>query len=520
MTRRLRCIGTWAAIGVMLTVVPALAQQGPVEASEDALGWGEDPAVERTTSSPDTLGFGADEPGSKGPLTLTARAERTLAGGNKLKFPGTLRLRVGFWTRRAASEAFAQARGTLDLGLRYEDSFSFHATPASVRMALGGHGEYDAAYLVDRDRYDSPTLDTYAWQAWVAETFLGITLGNLSLSVGRQIQNLGQGEILGFVDVLNPRDLREPGLTDLDGIRLPVLLTRLGVTFSGVNLELVVVHEARPSLMPPPLGSFSPFRQLIVENSTAGPALGTRELVLTHHPTGFAPEVWQSLGRLSFSVGRADFELYTGSILDRIGTIGNPLPADFARAQLPLPLFHSRYTLVATSGSLAAGAFLLRWEAGAQLGKTLSTLIENGELLQFGWVRRHQLDALLGVTYFGLRGGNLGIEAQQSYVINAPESSRDGMSLLWPIMRTSLAFRWMQTIGDDLLRFNIFAILIGLPPVSGGVLRAELERRLHDGLMLTAGYIMYISGDAFGPFYGFTRNDRAQVQLRWDFTLQ
>lgn len=522
-----------SAVSIVLSITPATAQQAipdslhgeqeepptdePDMSADDALGFGDEAVNEPAESTTDALGFGADAPSSADSLTSSAHVEPP---GRKLTFPGTLRLRMGFWTKRPASEAFAQARGSLDLGLRYGDSFMFHGRSASLRLAVGGHGEYDAAYLVDRERYDAPTLDAYEWQAWVAETFVNLSLGSFNLSVGRQIQNLGQGEILGFVDVLNPRDLREPGLTDLDGIRLPVLLSKLGLTLSSLNLELVVVHEARPSLMPPPRGNFSPFRQLIRDHPLVDQAIDSRALVLAHHPTGFAPNVWQTLGRVGFSLGGADVEFYLGSILDRIGALGNLAPADFTHAQLPFPLFHPRYTLVASSGSFAAGAFLIRWEAGAQLNKTLSTLVDNGQLLQFGWVRRHQLDGLLGLTYFGLRGGNVGVEAQQSYVFDAPEPARDGMELLWPVMRTSLALRWMQTIGDDLFRFNIFAILIGLPPVSGGVLRAELERRLRDGLILSAGYIMYIAGEKFGPFYGFTRNDRAQVQLRWDFTLE
>lgn len=487
-------------------------------ASQDELGWGDSSAAPSSPSaSPDELGWGdsgASAPAAQSDSSASARAETPRE--SKLKFQGTLRLRGGVWTERASTNPFAQARTALDFGARYSDSFMFYGKSASLQLVANGHGEYDAAYQYERESYDAPTLDAYEWQAWVAETYVQLTIGGFSLSVGRQVQNLGQAEMLGFIDVLNPRDLREPGLTDLDEIRLPVFMSRLGLSYSGFSLEALVVQEALPSLMPPPLGFFSPFRELIMGDPAAAAAFTGRTLWLDHEPTGFSPGSWQALGRIGISVSSLDLELYGGTVLDRLGALGSIPPAAFANAELSFPLYHSRYTLVATSGALTLGPVVLRWELGAELNKILSTLVES-ELLRFGWVRRHQLQGLLGLTYFAPKGANLGLEVQRGYVFDAPEAAVDYQELLWPLMSTMLGFRWMQTFGDDVLRLNLISALIGLERWNGGFVRAELARKLVDGLLLSASYVTYIPGPDFGPFYGFERNDRAQLQLRWDF---
>jgi hypothetical protein len=102
-------------------------------------------------------------------------------------------------------------------------------------------------------------------------------------------------------------------------------------------------------------------------------------------------------------------------------------------------------------------------------------------------------------------------------VFDAPSASQDFAELLWPVMSTMLGFRWLQTFGADVLRVNLVAAVIGLERYNGSFVRAELARTLREGLLLSAGYVAYLPGEEFGPFYGFERNDRVQLQLRWDF---
>ncbi|MGE4650990.1 MAG: DUF1302 family protein, partial [Myxococcota bacterium] len=96
--------------------------------------------------------------------------------------------------------------------------------PRQWRLRVGGYAFADAAYRIHgRSRYTREVLDTYQWEADFGEVWLeGPIHWNLDLALGRQILIWGRADDLRIVDVLNPLDLREPGLTDLEVIRLPV----------------------------------------------------------------------------------------------------------------------------------------------------------------------------------------------------------------------------------------------------------------------------------------------------------
>jgi hypothetical protein len=83
---------------------------------------------------------------------------------------------------------------------------------------------------------------------------------------------------LSVLDLINPRDLREPLLSDPADLRMPVLMTRAGLTLDRARAELVVVHEPYFGLLAPPLGEFSPLRKLLLENPAFGPTIQGRTL--------------------------------------------------------------------------------------------------------------------------------------------------------------------------------------------------------------------------------------------------
>src|SRR5207342_2383352 len=116
---------------------------------------------------------------------------------------GRYRLRTALWTQRFSAEhPLAQARNWLGLWLRYGHDFSLAGQPASLRIAAAGHAEYDAAYAFHRAEYPASTLDAYEWQVIPDETYADLRLGGVELRAGWLKFALGQGELLGFLNVL------------------------------------------------------------------------------------------------------------------------------------------------------------------------------------------------------------------------------------------------------------------------------------------------------------------------------
>ncbi|MDP6945441.1 MAG: hypothetical protein QF464_14935, partial [Myxococcota bacterium] len=89
--------------------------------------------------------------------------------------------------------------------------------------------------------YDTATLETYEWLVNTREVQLAASLGDFEVTVGRQIVAWGEGDMLSPIDVVNPRDMREPGQSDLADVRLPVLASRVGYFTGAHRFELMIV---------------------------------------------------------------------------------------------------------------------------------------------------------------------------------------------------------------------------------------------------------------------------------------
>jgi hypothetical protein len=320
----------------------------------------------------------------------------------------------------------------------------------------------------------------------------------------------GKGEVLSPLDVVNPRDLREPGLAELVDIRLAVLASRLGVFFGNHRLEAMVIHESYFGLFPAPLSAFSPLSELIVSDPTVAALLAGKTLSYEHVPDRFDPGASQFLGRWSYAGHGVDLALYAASILDRQGIAVPPAPEALAARDIEVELYHPRYTMFGHAGALPEGDFVFRWELGAELDRPIPVLPLGGAAYE------HQLIWMGGVTYGGIDDGSVGLEYAQSRVLDAPPED----ALLLPVNQPRFAVRYTQSFLRETLDLTVVATAFGLTEFRGWLTRAELDYELRDALHLGLGYVTYQpASDEFGPLYGFDDNDRVFASLRWDFAV-
>ena len=96
---------------------------------------------------------------------------------------------------------------------------------------------YDFAYEIQgRDKFTQEVLDENENELEFDEVWLlGSITDRLDLKAGRQIVVWGKSDNIRVTDVLNPLDLREPGLTDLENLRLPVTMTKLDYFMWGLK---------------------------------------------------------------------------------------------------------------------------------------------------------------------------------------------------------------------------------------------------------------------------------------------
>jgi len=198
---------TAALLMAVLTASGASAQDATDSEIDDIMGGFEDefPAAEPSAREPEEIVERAWE------LNGSATLASSYNYAHKKPAPGAT-------DYRGLSRLRAELQLDLDVDL-----------PDNWKMFVSGRGFYDFAYdLNGRDRYNDDVLTTYGDELEFRDVYLqGKLHKNVDVKIGRQIIVWGRSDNFRVTDVLNPMDLREPGMVDIEDLRLPVTMTRI-----------------------------------------------------------------------------------------------------------------------------------------------------------------------------------------------------------------------------------------------------------------------------------------------------
>lgn len=491
------------------------AETASIDSSDEEALW-EDVVPEDGDDGADAVGFAdvseEEVAGSPSP-TVSSGSEEPSAW----TFIGAARSQWALWVERFDDDPWAKGRQSLDLSLSYGN----HGWRGRASL----HAEYDLRYVVDRDRFGRATRDAYEWLVYLDETFLSWAGDAVDVTVGRQIVAWGQGDVVSPIDVVTPRDLREPGLADLEDLRLPVWATRVGVSSGYHRVEGMVIHVPSFGYRSPPLGPFSPFRALL-EDGTSGLTLPAGlEVRYDDEPDEVTTETQQLLLRWSYRGPAVDLGLYLASVLDQSGvidgfdiepaTLSNPdaAGAGGGTRAIHVKLKHSRHELVGHAGTLPLGDWLLEWEA--YFDRRFVNAGDPSLLLRDG-IRVEPVRSaggMLGMTYSGLQDTRIVVELGKSWLVD------DVQDPLFPLEEPTFAFRVSHLALRQDLELTAAATVLGWTADLGWVARAEASYRLGDGWRVGLGYITYQPGDRVSFIWGLDRHDRLFASLRFDFRV-
>lgn len=486
---------------------PETASPEPEEAESDS----------SPSAASDEGAWGGSSDDAAGFATPSSRERAAVEGPKSEPSPfsltGFARSQWGLWLERLHDNPFAKGRQNLDLQLRYSSEH--------WRAVAAGHAEYDVAYRVQRETYDAATLDAYEHLVDVRESYLTMTYDPAEFTFGRLIVPWGQGDVVSVLDRINPRDLREPGLADLDDLRLPVLATRFGFFFGYHRIEALLVHESWYGYRPPPLGEFSPVRALIQNQPVdVMPLLRNTVVRYDDRDAGFVFDKQQYALAWSFKGPEMDASIYVASLVDQFGIFAGLNPANLTP---PLPskidviVDHPRYTLAGYSGAVPAGDFLFKWEFAVTPNRTYNLQPPTNGALDFltnpakYTSRATFAGAMVGVTYSGLPNTLLFFEGGQTTALDGASETLFGGSA--PIF----ALRSLHTLFNENLLANLTFYGVGWSLEYGYLARAELTYRLSDDVKLGLGAITYHPGKELGLLSGLDRHDRLFTSFRWDF---
>ncbi len=393
---------------------------------------------------------------------------------------------------RGLSRAQAQLALELDLDL-----------PRGWKARIAGRGFRDWFYAQEgRRQFPDPVLENHERELEFQEVWLqGRLLPSLDLKVGRQILSWGRSDNLRVLDVLNPIDSREPGMVNVEDLKLPVAMTRLDAYWREWTLTGVAVHETRFDTGPVPGSDFFP--------------PGVPGLPEQRPGNGGNDTEWALRLRGIFSGWDVSFH-WARYFDDRPHSVGAPtiVPPFPSPLFVPVRLEHARLTLWGASGQIARGNWLLKSEVGWIRGlRFLEADPATGAQLRSR--DRSRIDAMVGVEYQGITDVSIALE-----LVNRHLRGFDSRLELAPSFternRVEMSLLTTADFLHDRLHATLVAIVFGAHAEDGAILRGQLAYDLRDALSVELGVVLFQKGER-PPLDFLGHHDRLFAKLQYSF---
>ncbi len=369
--------------------------------------------------------------------------------------------------------------------------FQAELSPA-WKFKLSGSSFYDAAYsLNNRGIYTQEVLDTYETDTEFRETYIEGTLTEqLDIKIGRQIVVWGKSDNIRVTDLLNPLNLTEPGITDLEDLRLPVFMTKIDYYIGDWGVSAIAIHEKRFHKLPPFGSDFFP---------------GTRQFPPETIPSGSLSNSDYALA-LNGTFTGWDLALYYADVFDHSPHLflAQPDPA----------LYHAEITMFGADINLIMGNWLFKFEGAFFDGVRFSDVMDPDTLAATRIPGSYSLyKLLLGLEYSGFTDTTLSIEGMNSHV-NHLDSQAEKTGIKQD--RFQGALRLTKKYLNDRFNLILLASIYGEKGQDGAMYRITGEYDLTDDIRITGGMVWYNSGD-LESFQTIGANDRVYLDIKLSF---
>ena len=457
------------------------------------------PAEASGGSELDEVLEGFDEAGAAGP----AEGGGSDAAPDRLDISGALTLSSAYnFAHDAPENGRADYRGLSRLRPELDLEVGLDLAPGWKAKAAGRFF-HDLAYEINgREDYTPDVLETHEQEAELGEAWLqGRLSSSLDVKIGRQIVVWGKSDNIRVVDVLNPLDLREPGLVDIEDLRLPVTMTKLDYYVGSWNLSAVAVHEIRFNKNPAYGSDFypsdqAPFSEDRPDNDPE------------HTEFGLALKGIFSGWDLSF-FGARYYDDEAHLVMTRPAQYAFPYGPQGPAVPVAAPEFERRHSRLTMAG-LAANAALGNW-----LLKTEAAFVDGLEFFALPDEDRSRLDVMAGVEYSGLTDTTLALEVVNRHLFDfddaledAPDSAEED--------DVQAVFRLTRKFAHDTVELVALASVYGFEAENGSFERFTLEYDLTDAWSVLGGVVFYQSGEVEMD-HDIADNDRVFGQVKYSF---
>ncbi len=349
-------------------------------------------------------------------------------------------------------------------------------------LKVNGWAFYDYAYRKKGlELFSAEVVDEYEKEFELGETYLRVKLtDSFDITFGRQIIIWGKSDFFRVTDLWNPNDTREPGLSDFEFNRLPLLMTKADGYLGPWRLSAIISHEYRHDKTVVFGNDFYPydFPAPDYEDKNNGAENSSVGLATTRCYPGF------------------DIGIYGGSFVKDLDIVG--LKADTPKR------YSSRIAMLGAAAEKATGHWLLKSEAALVGGLQYYSLAGEEKL---------RLDTLAGVDYTGFANSRLSFEMVNRHLFDYESeiAERDDTP-------SKNSFIWTFRAGKSFLRDKLDLVFLsyngGIDFSKGSAQKLSAKYRFSDSFQLSTGYLLVQSGDNYLT-RNIGENDTFFLQLRY-----
>lgn len=343
--------------------------------------------------------------------------------------------------------------------------------------------QYDAAFSLNgRSEYTDDVLDEYESETELREAWLRGSFGKaVDVKLGRQIIVWGKSDNLRITDVLNPMDMREPGVTDIEDQRIPLAMSRVDYYTGDWSFMLAAIHEVT-------------FNKTAVWGHEFYPSgnIAPRE----EKPSS-APDNTEFAFAANGIFSGWDLSLYAARIWNDTPNLAMRGMSSYRQ--------HRLLHMTGLAANIALGNFLLKTEAAHFTGLGYKATANE----DFA-----RTDILLGAEYSGWTDTTVSFEIADRHIHDYTGTLKSSPEMPEEDEITS-ALRITRKLLNQRLELTALAMTYGATGQNGAIQRVSGKYELMNAVNLTAGAAMYQSGTVRNSRMG--NNDRIFAEIRYDF---
>ena len=408
-----------------------------------------------------------------------------------LSFEGDLRNKTAFHTRKP--RGFSMENTTLNLKASgtLSDSLSY---------VLASRFSYDAVFDLT-DNYNDNVANDQRLRFDLRNAYIDTGFGNLDLRLGNQQIVWGQAVGLFFADIVNPKDLREFVLPDLDQARIPVFAANAEYYLKDIYIQMIFIPFPEFNEFGKQGSEFDFSRSLytqnadIIMNDPEEPAnsldnseAGFRISKLTN---GWDTSLFYLYDMYNFPVNYRSVSL---------NPAGSAHPVTIA--------YHPKYERMHRFGATFSKSFYDTVFKGEFIYNDKMFFMSSDITDLDGIETSPSLDWLLGVDYTFFNSLETNFQLMQTIIFDhKPE-------IIQKPYTTSFSI-WLKTgFFDNLVEPELF-LVAGLDQVDY-MIRPKITCNYNDSLKFVLGADLFY-GEIDGTFGRFDQTDRIYTQILYDF---